>query len=545
VTIQHPQGRVGVHRAFALLALAFMAAACGGGGGGGDEPPPPPDVTIDGRIRFDRVPTNPATGGPDYDAIRVLPARGVVVEAVDVDDRVLASTSTDENGRYALDLAAERTIRIRVQARMRRTGSPSWDFQVVDNTSDDLRYASESEPIDTGQSGQTVNLRADSGWDGAGYTLPRAAAPFSILDAVHAAIDRVLSVDPATDFPPLTLYWSPRNQESDVFTPDEGQILTTAYIVDPLGTGIYVLGEENVDTDEYDAHVLTHEWGHYLEDRLARTDSPGGPHTLSGRLDPRLAFSEGWSNAFAGMALDEPLYADSFGTGQALGFTFDLEDNGGFTRGWYVETSLHSIIYDLYDDRDDGDDVIALGFGPLYRTFVGAHAGSEALTSIFSFATPLKIENPVAASAIDGLLEAQDIVGPGMDIWATSETNDAGAMDVLPVYREAVVGGGPVTVCSNDQFGTFNRLGLRQFVRFDVTVAGPHRLTAVGAVGTDPDLVLFSRGFVTISESAVQDREVFTFELEPGPHVLEVYEFENLFEPGQGRTCFDVTVEAT
>jgi len=100
-------------------------------------------------------------------------------------------------------------------------------------------------------------------------------------------------------------------------------------------------------------------------------------------------------------------------------------------------------------------------------------------------------------------------------------------------------------VCSNDQFGTFNRLGVRQFVRFEATAAGLHRFTAVGAEGTDPDLVLYRRGLVKISETAVPDREVFTFELEPGPHVLEVYEFDNLLAPGQGRTCFDVTVEAT
>jgi hypothetical protein len=210
-----------------------------------------------------------------------------------------------------------------------------------------------------------------------------------------------------------------------------------------------------------------------------------------------------------------------------------------------VESSLHSILYDIFDERDDGIDTIALGFGPLYRSFVGAHADGDALTSIFSFAVPLKAENPGAASAIDGLLEAQDITGPGMDIWAATETNDAGVVDVLPLYKEAVVDGGPVTVCSNDQFGTFNRLGVRQFVRFEATAAGLHRFTAVGAEGTDPDLVLYRRGLVKISETAVPDREVFTFELEPGPHVLEVYEFDNLLAPGQGRTCFDVTVEAT
>jgi hypothetical protein len=544
VTSEHHRGRAGVLRVAAALALTLAAAACGGGGGGGGASPPSEVVTVDGRIRFDRVPTDPATGGLDYGAMRAAPARGVIVEAVDPQGRVLAETATDDGGRYALQVAAGRTLRIRVQARMRRLGTPSWDFEVVDNTSEDLRYALESEPIDLGPSGQTVNLRADSGWDGASYAGPRAAAPFAILDTVRTAVERVLDADPTTDFPPLALHWSPLNRESDAFAPDDGQIVTTAYIIDPLGTGIFILGDENVDTDEYDAHVLAHEWGHYLEEQLARTDSPGGPHTLSARLDPRVAFSEGWSNAFAGIALDDPLYNDSLGPGQSFGFTFDLEDNGGFTRGWYVESSIHSILYDLYDDRDDDFDTVALGFGPLYRTFVGAHADSEALTSIFSFATPLKSDNENAASAVDALLEAQNIVGVGMNIWAGGETNDAGVADVLPVYTDAVVGGGPVTVCSNPQFGLFNRLGVRQFIRFEATSPGPHRMSAVGGNGTDPDLVLFRGGFLAISETAVADREVFTYVLETGAYVLEVYEFENLYAPGQGRTCFDVTVEA-
>ncbi len=131
-----------------------------------------------------------------------------------------------------------------------------------------------------------------------------------------------------------------------------------------------------------------------------------------------------------------------------------------------------------------------------------------------------------------------------MDIWGSTESNDAGVDDVLPVYARSAVGGPPVTVCSNPQFGTFNRLSVRQFVRFDVDEPGRYRFTATGTGGTDPDLVLFRRGFLIISEEPDPDLEEFVFELESGEHVLEVYEFGNLFSPARGRTCFDVTVEA-
>jgi len=76
---------------------------------------------------------------------------------------------------------------------------------------------------------------------------------------------------------------------------------------------IRILGDENNDTDEYDAHVVVHEFGHYFENSLSRADSIGGPHTQSDRLDARIAFGEGWGNALSGMILDDPVYRDSSG----------------------------------------------------------------------------------------------------------------------------------------------------------------------------------------------------------------------------------------
>ena len=72
-----------------------------------------------------------------------------------------------------------------------------------------------------------------------------------------------------------------------------------------------MLGKENVDTDEYDEHVLTHEFQHYLQNLTSRDDTMGGPHSLGEKLDMRLAFSEGYANAFSGMSLGDPVYRDS------------------------------------------------------------------------------------------------------------------------------------------------------------------------------------------------------------------------------------------
>ena len=80
------------------------------------------------------------------------------------------------------------------------------------------------------------------------------------------------------------MFWSPENKPSDEWDPATGAIQTTLFLngeLDGFPAGIYVLGWQNVDTDEYDAHVIAHEFQHYLEDALSRSDSPGGSHAIN------------------------------------------------------------------------------------------------------------------------------------------------------------------------------------------------------------------------------------------------------------------------
>lgn len=54
----------------------------------------------------------------------------------------------------------------------------------------------------------------------------------------------------------------------------------------------------SVDTDHFDDAVIIHELGHHVEDVCGKMDSPGGTHYGLYRIDPRLAWSEGWGNFF-------------------------------------------------------------------------------------------------------------------------------------------------------------------------------------------------------------------------------------------------------
>ena len=233
----------------------------------------------------------------------------------------------------------------------------------------------------------------------------------------------MIAVDPGANFQPLLLNWSVNNVPSSNFNGPAGQILTSHF----NGTEIYILGAEDNDTDEYDDHVIIHEWGHYFEEYFSRADSIGGPHGSGDILDMRVAFGEGWGNAWSGIASGDSVYRDSYGINQASGFSFDVGSNACTNPGWYSECSVQAILYDL-------SVATFADFTPLYNVLTNEQKNTPAMTSIFSFITELKLNHVPEASAIDTLVGGQNI-DPITDIYGDSElTNNPGATDQLPVY---------------------------------------------------------------------------------------------------------------
>ena len=336
-----------------------------------------------------------------------------------------------------------------------------------------------------------------------------------------------------------------------------GQIESTKYITASTGgpaAGIYVLGDQNVDTDEYDQHVVVHEFQHFLEDTISRSESPGGAHSPHERLDLRVAFSEGFANAFSAMVLNEPLYSDSLGPQQGERFAFSMEGNSASPAGWYNEASIQSVTWDLYDAAADGSDAVALGYKPLYEALTGLLRSGSALTSVYPFVTDLKGRTGASASAIDTLVTAQSI--HVTDEWGTNESNDGSLPQVLPLYAQLTLNGGARSVCGTTAAGTFNKIGNRFFLRFSlaaaraVTVRAQYTSTgstAPFAPEPDPDIVLYNNGFLDIAESTTIGDETLTRTLEAGEYVIEVYEWSHI-DPSysasqrRGNTCFNVSV---
>ena len=87
------------------------------------------------------------------------------------------------------------------------------------------------------------------------------------------------------------------------------------------------------DTDHFDDAVIIHETSHRIEDVCGKMDSPGGTHNGLFRIDPRLAWSEGWGNYMGAHIIrnklasinPDPALASDLG---ATGWVYYLDTSG-------------------------------------------------------------------------------------------------------------------------------------------------------------------------------------------------------------------------
>jgi len=499
------------------------------------------NVSVSGKITFDLVPFNTATNGLNYDAITQANAPGITMQALGANGAVIATTVTDDVGDYSFSFAPNTNVQIRARAEMIQTTGARWNVQVVDNTSNDALYTLTGSLTEIGTLDQTRNLNASSGWGGSSYTGTRAAAPFAMLSPIFESMQRVAAVDPDVIFPPVDFNWSINNRAANGDRAN-GEIGTSSYI----GNGeIFILGDDDSDTDEYDLHVVIHEWGHYFEDLLSRSDSVGGPHGPADRLDMRVAMGEGFGNALSGMMTDDPFYRDSNGSQQSNGFAINVEAND--PAGWYSEGTVQSVLYDIFDTDSDGDDTLSLGLGPIYEVLTAADYRTQStFTSIFSFLAELRAQQAGSAAVINTFADARGINSTAAD--AVGETNNGSIATSLPVYNTVTVNGPAVRICSVNDAGEFNKLGNRSYLMF-TAAAGSHRLTMTrssGATSRDPDFLVFRNGnLVARAESGPGESESLTVNLGAGEHVIDAYDFFNLGQGNTGTTgdsCYNFTI---
>ena len=367
--------------------------------------------SISGAATYDYVPAldNVTEGGVrlNYSAKTAKPIRRAVVQAIS-GSTVIASSSTDDLGNFTITGITEGTsVNIRVLAKSTQTSytpdstapnycnGAAWDIRVVDNATNNS--ASETDPSLRSQYAVTTSSTYSTATTGvtlsagltysSGYTL-RAAAPFAILDSLVTQMELVCQSEANTSFAKLYVNWSSDNTNAGG-NKYQGQVGTSHYTTEDYTSessvgNLYILGKENTDTDEYDDHVIAHEFGHYLESKLYRSDSIGDSHSMGDSLDPRVAFGEGYGNALSAMTFNDAVYVDTSGSNQASGFVINMATAPtGDDKAIYSERAVQNFLWQLYDARDATAN--SGSYDRIHNIMRNYQRTTPALTNIMSF----------------------------------------------------------------------------------------------------------------------------------------------------------------
>ncbi len=248
--------------------------------------------------------------------VQVLNAAGAIVQC----------TETDASGYYTFDIPDDGgTYTVKVLSRSYNTFNK---VSVLGNPTTNIPYSITTTFVaDTNKTLANLVAHADTSLDS---TLRGGA--FNILDQIYLANDYLLnntSVGAFTVDHKVQAYWTKGINPVTYFggDPDSG---VSFYI--PGEDQLYILGGidgdiTTNDTDHFDNSVIIHEYGHFLEDNYSASDSPGGTHYGLFVIDPRLAWSEGFSTYFASRVTGDPIYRDTVGIGGGYGYYYDMENN--------------------------------------------------------------------------------------------------------------------------------------------------------------------------------------------------------------------------
>ena len=245
------------------------------------------------------------------------------------------------------------------------------------------------------------------------------------------------------------------NVSSSSLNPSSGAILTSHYN-SSVGLGeLFILGKDMSDTDEWDRHIIVHEWTHFFEDKVSRSDSMGGPHGAGDIKDLSLAFGEGFATAISGIVFGEVdtssnsansyIYGDSYwaatqsGGLVPYGYSFNMENGAKTAHGWFSEYSVIQIIFDLVDPMIEAHDTISKTLGDIMTVMIGNQKTTEARTSIFSFINNFKINHSSDSAQIDSLT-TENLMEPVIDDFGSTEDYFAGWSSMSSVYEEITIG---------------------------------------------------------------------------------------------------------
>ncbi len=330
---------------------------------------------VRGTVEYEKIPyrdEETKTPGLQPKKSKFLPVIGAKVELLTAAGAVLGAADTDANGGYTIPWTVDKETAVTV-----RVSAVSKHVVITDFGKPTLHTVS-SGPVTIFKDDVKQDIKAtDEG---------KHAGAFNILEAIRLADAVLEKAEPgiAQTIPKITVQWTAgvypngtsrfSGHGNMAFIKGNRDFTPPSKLSGSLKKE-FPRGIEG-DCDEFDDYVIIHEYGHFLMRNFSREDSPGGLHGAPGeKLDPHLAWSEGWANFFACAVLDNPNYVDTDRDekgNEVSRVTFNLDDN---FREKFVETSywsehtVGSTLWDLFDKRParHNDVHLGLGFKPIWE----------------------------------------------------------------------------------------------------------------------------------------------------------------------------------
>lgn len=301
-------------------------------------------ITLDGQASFERrtivvTPEIYQVSGVDHkrlgaltlgDPIPVpLPIRFAEVAVYDSKNNLVQCGTTDASGNLkALTLSGTPTApliipntpgpyTVKVLSRFYKQFSSSSDYGYVSVKSDIYKnrvYSVQQTATSNGSAVSYVSLLARARQTD---DLKITGGAFNIMNSLYSAFDYIKTNTPGIDTQCLSnkinVFWKAGFNAYQYLEPsaDPETLANTSYYSSKTKS-LYItggrVGDVSLDnTDHFDDFAVIHEFGHFIEDHCGQWTSPGGTHSLVFRIDPRLAWSESWSNYLAASVLQDRL----------------------------------------------------------------------------------------------------------------------------------------------------------------------------------------------------------------------------------------------
>ncbi len=359
------------------LGLVFLFSGCGGGDDGNKI-----QVTVSGSLFYEDRVYN--TGGFTGQKPQ-LPIRHAVVQLVaDNGGDMVAQAMTNAAGAYTLSGKAKDGEKLHVSI-VAKADSP-YNIKIVNQSGQGYAGSGSSFAASTAPRTEDLLAPADS-----------LGGVFNILDTMVRAADWVLAKETVT-LPSLSVVWAEGSQDGTYF--------------DGSDNSIHLLGVSS-DTDEYDDDVITHEYGHYVEQNVTYSTSPGGSHDPFDSIPehPDLAWGEGVSYWFSAIIKGVPTQVDTNAFG-ASSWEMETPSAPSITMGDGNEVAIEAILWDISDPANEAHDALSGMESQIWDVLRKVFHDQKPSTNIHTFCAGWFARGHGQTSAIQAIFAHRGIACP-------------------------------------------------------------------------------------------------------------------------------------